>query len=152
MLLLNKSVLLGWQVYQIPSKSMFPALQVGDIILADTRPSTLNRFFHQDIIIFNQPKQSNQALSNRKTDLPFYIKRIIAKGGDRIAIHDHQLLLNSQPLKSKLDQQYMAEQLIKPNAFFVVGDNINQSSDSRSWGQLPNDNVVGKFIRVVYRR
>lgn len=155
LILINKAVLLGWQVYQIPSVSMFPTLKRGNIILADTRTSTLNNLTHQDIIIFTRPVKyigiNPRQISSIAPPKPiFYIKRLIASNGDFVKVSNHQLIVNNQVIKRGLTEKSRDEQQIKSNAIFVVGDNINQSSDSRSWGQLPTNNVVAKFSRVVY--
>ena len=158
-ILLNKPTLLGWQLYQIPSVSMFPTLKVGDIVLADTRTSTLNTLTNRDIVIFTRPvkdigmNQSHQLskISTIVDPIPiFYIKRLIASSGDFVSVSNHQLIVNSQVVKCGLTEKTRDEQQIKSSAFFVVGDNVNQSSDSRNWGQLPKSNVVAKFRRVVY--
>jgi hypothetical protein len=86
LILINKAVLLGWQVYQIPSVSMFPTLKRGNIILADTRTSTLNNLTHQDIIIFTRPVKyigiNPRQISSIAPPKPiFYIKRLIASNG-----------------------------------------------------------------------
>lgn len=159
-LLLNKPMLLGWQVYQIPSNSMFPTLNVGDIVLADTRASMLDNLTKQDIVIFTRPINNigtnksyrlRQVSSTKKTKPTFYIKRLIANGGDHVSVSNHQLMVNNQAIKNKVTEKIRDKQVIQTNAIFVVGDNVNHSSDSRHWGQLPKSNVVAKFRRVVYR-
>ncbi len=154
LLSVNKQSLLGWQVYNIPSASMSPTLHIGDVVLADTRPATVKSITNQDIIIFKYSSFSvlQKAYQKSQVPLPFYIKRVIASGGDTITIENHQLFVNNHVIKSNLTEQQRTKQVINENAFFVVGDNINQSSDSRAWGQLPVENVIGKFIRVVYRK
>jgi signal peptidase I len=152
LLLTNKQTLLGWQVYQIPSASMYPTLHIGDIVLADTRPATLTNITNQNIVIFKRPSAFRQAKQASNVNNSFYIKRIIASGGDNVAIKNHQLLVNNQPIKSNLTELNLTKRVIDEHALFVLGDNTHNSSDSRTWGQLPSANVVGKFIRIIYRQ
>jgi len=66
-LIIFKSILFGFQIYQIPSVSMMPVLKPGDLILADTRWFSLKKIKTKDIIVFKR----------RSNDNTYYIKRVI---------------------------------------------------------------------------
>lgn len=83
-----------------------------------------------------------------------YIKRVIGLPGDAVAIRDGRVFVNDQ----MLDEPYIDEQttcqmddpcrnetvVVPPNSVFVLGDNRPNSSDSREWGALPYDRIIGK--------
>lgn len=136
-----KPVLLGWQLYQIPSPSMSPVLRVGDIIIADARPWVLNNVSKGDIMIFYPPNSNNY----------FYIKRVIGVGGDTILIENGQLAVNGKVQLSDLATKTMSERSIAEGHFFMMGDNHVQSRDSRYWGDVSEEKLVAKYVRVIFR-
>jgi signal peptidase I len=76
------------------------------------------------------------------------IKRVIGLPGDEVAIHDGQVYVNGQPLEeSYLNQETrgnLATRIVPPLHVFVMGDNRGASNDSRSFGPVHIDNIVGK--------
>jgi signal peptidase I len=76
------------------------------------------------------------------------IKRIIGLPGDEVAIHDGQVYVNGRPLSEPyLDQNTrgnLASRVVPPLHVFVMGDNRRASNDSRSFGPVHIDNIVGK--------
>lgn len=103
-----------------------------------------------DVVVFKYPK--DPAVD--------YIKRIIATPGDVIDIKDNLVRVNGQVI----DEPYLSfetETLVKnesgelarklkDNEYFVLGDNRTHSSDSREWGILPKENIVGKSSLIVF--
>ncbi|MFN3926382.1 MAG: signal peptidase I [Pseudanabaenaceae cyanobacterium] len=124
----------------IPSGSMEPTLQVNDRILVDKISYRLHPPQRGDILVFYPPFNRHKA----------YIKRLIAVGGDRIAIHNGQVIVNDLPQK----EDYIAEppkyelpEITVPEGYlWVMGDNRNNSNDSHVWGFLPVENVIGKAV------
>ncbi len=99
-----------------------------------------------DIIVFRYP------LNPAKE----YIKRVIGVPGETVAIHDGVVYINGQALDQSAwpvtidTHRYpeYAERVIPPGQFFVLGDNRPQSEDSRVWGFVPRENVLGPaFLR-----
>lgn len=76
------------------------------------------------------------------------IKRVIGLPGDEIAIHDGKVYVNGQPLDEPyLDQETrgnLAPRIVPPLHVFVMGDNRRASNDSRSFGPVHIDNIIGK--------
>jgi signal peptidase I len=155
------------QAFTIPSGSMMDTLLVGDYIL-------VNKFLYGpelpltelhlpalrdprrgDIIVFKYPQ-------DEKRD---FIKRIVATPGERVQIRGHQVLVNGKPLvepytkfadsgvrggEAYCGYAYGCEPtIVPPDSYFVMGDNRDNSQDSRYWGFLPRDYVKGKAL-VIY--
>lgn len=94
-----------------------------------------------DIVVFNPPGQHSEP----------YIKRVIGLPGDRISVHDGAVYINDQ----RLEETYLTSDtewpgraaqdiVVSPGHIFVMGDNRNNSSDSRVFGQVPVSSVIGK--------
>jgi len=135
-------ILRAWVVEPryIPSGSMEPTLLVNDRVLVDKISYRFHSPQRGDILVFYPPYDDDKA----------YIKRLIAVGGDRIAIHDGQVFVNQQPLYEPYIAEppnYELEELVVPPSYlWVMGDNRNNSNDSHVWGFLPMKNVIGKAV------
>lgn len=130
----------------IPSESMLPTLHVGDYLLVEKLSIKTSGIQHGDIIVFNAPPASE-----RKDVL---IKRVIGLPGDNIAIKQGTVYINGAPLNEPYILE-KAEHDFKPftvpeNSVFVMGDNRNNSYDSRFYGTVPVSNVIGKAIVRYY--
>jgi len=128
----------------IPSGSMEPTLQVNDRILVDKISPRWRPLQRGEIIVFYPPANPHKA----------YIKRLIALGGDRVAVHDGKVMVNGQILQ----EDYIAEapeydlpEITVPKGYlWVMGDNRNNSNDSHVWGFLAEKNVIGRAILRFY--
>lgn len=132
--------------YYIPSESMTHTLEKNDLILVDKviyRVSNPNR---GDIVVFHKPGDP--------PDSPALIKRVVGIPGDVLEVKDGKLWRNGQPI----DEPYMHEKIdfdrgpyiVKPGHLFMMGDNRNNSADSRVWGQLPLENVLGRAEMIIF--
>jgi signal peptidase I len=94
-----------------------------------------------DIVVFNPPGQHTEP----------YIKRIIGLPGERISVHDGSVFINDE----RLNESYLTSSTewrgiatedvtIQPGYVFVMGDNRNNSSDSRVFGPVPISSIIGK--------
>jgi signal peptidase I len=155
------------QAFKIPSSSMEPTLLVGDHILVSKFiygiriPYIGKKFltFHKpkrgDIIVFVYPEDP-------KKD---FIKRVIATGGEEVRINDRQIFVNGKaiddpwgvygerrglfipgPLRPR---DNYGPKVVPPSSLFVLGDNRDNSQDSRYWGFVKLSAVKGKAF-VIY--
>jgi len=130
------------QNFRIDGPSMEPTLHNQEYILVDKAAY----FFHApergDIIVFEYPL-------NPQVD---YIKRIIAIPGDIISVVGQRVTVDgvtlNEPYINKSDPfnpfSPIVNRIVGPNEYFVMGDNRGNSSDSREWGFVPRQNIIGK--------
>jgi len=158
------------QAFTIPSGSMMDTLLVGDYILVnkflygpelpllDWHMPGLRAPHRGDIIVFRYPQ-------DEKRD---FIKRIIGTPGDRIQVRGHQVLVNGVPLREPYTKfsnaalgraardgycgyAYGCEPtVVPPNSYFVMGDNRDNSQDSRYWGFVRRDKIRGKAFLIYW--
>jgi len=138
--------------YKIPSGSMRPVLMEGDRIFVDKISYRFREPERGEIIVFKYPL-------DRKKD---FVKRLVGLGGEKLEIRDGQLYVNGQRLERPIS---IAQRLyynrpdwrfgrrgrvtsIPGGHFFVLGDNSAQSSDSRNWGFVPRENVIGRAVLI----
>jgi len=93
-----------------------------------------------DVIVFEYPNDPSRD----------FIKRVIGLPGDTVEINGSQVYINGQlmpePFGPNPGSGFSGPVTVGPNELFVMGDNRNNSSDSRSWGALPMDYVIGKAL------
>ena len=128
---------------RVESISMQPTLHAGNFVLVNKVAYKMGSPERGDVIVFRYPPDPEQ--------VP-YIKRVIGLPGDTVSIYDGKVYVNDQLMV----EPYIAsstrqggEWTVPGNSLFVMGDNRNNSSDSRSWGMVPMENVIGKAL-VVY--
>ena len=163
-----------FEPFRIPSGSMIPTLQVGDFIIVKKYSYGL-RFpvLEKKFIEIGKPKRGDVVVfrlpSDPKTN---YIKRAIGLPGDRIVYRNHHLLINDQsiPLTKTdnlsryteiIDDHEHSIQILYPrnvmgdgiyivpeNSYFMMGDNRDNSKDSRFIGSIPESYLVGEAVRI----
>lgn len=163
------------QAFQIPTGSMEPTLLIGDFLLVNklayaTPHSELEKILlprrdirRHDIVVFKYPKDLTKD----------FVKRVIAVEGEKIEIRDKQVYINDQPIVEKYkvhndaqvysrNEYYYYDDSIRdnfgpvvvpPGQCFVMGDNRDNSMDSRYWSFLPRSYIKGKpwVIYFSYR-
>ncbi len=151
--------------FRIPSASMLPTLQLGDYVLVNKlsyglRVPWLDRWVVRyadprpgDVIVFASPR--DQAAD--------YVKRVIAVGGDLVEIRNKQVFINGAPhdaasayftqrahVQSTGPRDNFGPARVPPGQVFVLGDNRDQSIDSRHWGFVDLNDVQGKALFVYW--
>jgi signal peptidase I len=154
------------QAFKIPSGSMKPTLQVGDHILVSKFIYGVKLpFLDTTIIPVTQPKKDDVIVfvfpEDRTKD---FIKRVVGVAGNVIEIRNKQLYINGQPANNPhavyTDQRVMPSEIyprdnLKPlvvpkDSLFVMGDNRDQSYDSRYWGFVPLRDVRGRAFLIYW--
>jgi signal peptidase I len=153
------------QAFKIPSGSMEPTLLVGDHLLVnkfiygiripyvDTRLFPYEEPTRGDVIVFVYPVDPSKD----------FIKRVIATGGEKVQIIDQKIFINDKQIpdpwgyfkerKPRWFQQRIENYgpvVVPPDSLFVMGDNRDNSEDSRFWGFVPLDNVLGKALIIYF--
>ncbi len=129
----------------IPSDSMVPTLHTGDRLVVEKISYRFNSPKLGDIVVFQPPPELQRR--GYPQDQAF-IKRVIGTPGDTLKIDDGQLYLNGKVLQEDYIKEPPREPLssrtVPQNQYFMMGDNRNDSNDSRYWGFLPKQNIIGK--------
>ena len=135
------------QNFRIDGISMEPGLHDREFVLVDKWSYWLHQPARGDIIVFVAPPDPSQD----------YVKRIIGLPGDVITIHGSEVFVNGVQLnKFYVDPHRQGNpfsdfdnEVVPPNSYFVLGDNRQESSDSRDWGCVPRQNIIGR-LAVIY--
>jgi signal peptidase I len=154
------------QATQVPTASMLPTIFVGDHFFLDkiafpgNFPKQIRDWLPQreiergDIIAFRPPEKANMTT-------PF-VKRVIGIPGDKIEVRSKIVYLNDvaqeEPYKIHLNDPDMGEvqgdnygpETVPPDQFFVMGDNRDNSNDSRFWGFVDRHSIIGKPLFVYW--
>ena len=139
-----------FQPFIVSGNSMYPGFENGDYLIVDEISYRMREPERGEVIIFRAPDQASSR----------YIKRIVGLPGETIEISDGVIIIsNDTGVVEVLDESEYLSGLprtsgqlkvsLEENQYFVLGDNRMFSSDSRSWGTLPKDNIIGRaFLRA----
>jgi len=134
-----------FQAFYIPSGSMEPQLYQGDRLIASKIGVSLDSVKRGEVIIFRFPDE--------KQDKD-YIKRVVGLPGDVVQISESTLYVNGESVEEPyLKESWMSPfgpETVKEGHLMMFGDNRNNSSDSRLWGQLPAENLVARPLFIFW--
>lgn len=126
--------------------SMYPTLEHKDFLAMNKIAK--NNIENGNIIVFDTTPDA------KYRDKVYYIKRVIATEGDHIVIRDGKVIVNDVELKETYTDGSLTEgevdMTIPKGKYFVLGDNRDGSSDSRVFGLVSHDDIVGKVINRLY--
>jgi len=150
------------QAFRIPSGSMIPTLLIGDQILVSKLSYGLKSPFHDrylfrtgspkrgDVVVFKYPKDESKD----------FIKRVVGIPGDHIVIRKKQIFINGVLMKEPFIQildpttdqspRDNFETTVPPHSYFVMGDNRDDSYDSRFWGFVKGRKIVGRAVLIYW--
>lgn len=164
--------------YHIPSGSMEPTLEVGDHILVDKRAYELRwPFTRSAVMTTGLPRRGDVIVFEHPATGVLMVKRLVALPGDRVSVRDGFVRINGRSLPVRflgetengilIEETHSAQKArikrssIRPperpleftvpeDRFFALGDNRDNSLDSRSWGLIPRDRLKGKARGVLW--
>ncbi|MBU0687773.1 MAG: signal peptidase I [Candidatus Margulisbacteria bacterium] len=134
-------------VFWIPSGSMIPTLGIKDRIVANKFIFRFREPRRQEIVVFKSPDAFKNTGKNE------FIKRLIGLPGDKLQIIDGVVFINDKPLQEfyplNRDHDDFGPVTVPADHYFMMGDNRSESADSRYWGYLPREKMVGPaFLRI----
>jgi signal peptidase I len=128
--------------FRIEGQSMEPNLHDGEYVLIDKLSYRLHTPERGDVVVF--------ARSNERD----FIKRVIGVPGDTVEVRGGQVWVNGlmldEPYLNQVMHSDMRPATIEPGRYFVLGDNRNNSSDSRSFGAIALDDIIGRAWLVYW--
>ncbi len=136
------------QPFIVSGASMVPTFYNGQYLIVDELSYRFEDPKRGEVIIFRYPKDPSQ----------FFIKRIIGLPGETVILSNGTVSVQKTDGSTLLlDEQYVTKQgsatqtyEVPADNYFVMGDNRPESSDSRTWGFVPKENIVGRaFLRLL---
>lgn len=126
------------QPFRVQGASMVPNFLSGDYVLVDKVSYHFRPLVRGEVIVFKNPENRSE----------YFIKRVIGLPGEEVIIAEGDVYINGKLLKegylpSDTSSGRAADFILGPDEYFLMGDNRLQSRDSRSWGALERDKVVG---------
>ncbi len=142
-----------FETFYIPSGSMEPTLMIGDRILVDKLSFQLGGHVSTgDIVVFRRPPHESVIPHSIK----YLVKRVIGLPGETISSHGGQVYINGKLLhepflpKGTITIPGITTQKIPPGHYFVMGDNREDSEDSRFFGPISSSLIVGKVVARIW--
>jgi signal peptidase I len=137
------------QPFIVSGASMEPTFHNGQYLIVDQLSYYMGEAKRGDVIIFKYPKDPSK----------YFIKRLIGVPGDTVSINGNVITIMNEahPDGLVLDEPYVVHmspntnltEVLGPGEYFVMGDNRDNSSDSRVWGVLQENMIVGRaFLRL----
>ncbi len=145
-----------WMPMRVKGSSMLSTLHSGEVMLVSRLKPTRLGIQRGDVVICHFPGRYWKT-GKWKLLKQHFVKRVIGLPGETIEIAEGVVLINGQPLEeSYLDSTHnlrgasMPEKTLGPDEYFVMGDNRDNSNDSRRVGAIGRKDIVGCVTRVVW--
>jgi signal peptidase I len=140
-----------YQAFKMPSETMAPTFEIGDHFIVNKGYYKGNLPVKRQLVAFHDPKGSSKLL----------VKRIVAISGDSLEIRNDSLYINNKFIQEPKEYwnnlaaapynlRNVEKHIVSPNSIYVLGDNRNNSFDSRQYGDVSIDLLVGKPLYVYW--
>jgi signal peptidase I len=135
-----------YQPVRVEGTSMLPVLEDQDRLFINKIAYRVGDIHQGDVVVFQYPRDHSKS----------YIKRVIALPGDDLRIDQGRVYVNGVRLKEPYvpnrfaDDHSLAETVLPPHEYFVMGDHRSISSDSREFGPVDRDLIYGKAVFVYW--
>lgn len=159
--------------YKIPSPSMAPTLVIGQRVLVNRVGTRVSDPAIGQITVFHPPAGADVrdasaqcgrvrpatqlcAVATSATSKQAFIKRVVGLPGDRIALVGGHVVRNGKPLPEPYAQSCagpecnLSEITVPAGSYYLLGDNRDDSDDSRYWGPVRGDDVIGRAIATYW--
>lgn len=158
------------QNFRVEGSSMEPGLHNGQYLLVNKAVyfkldlATLDKYLpfidpgdDPQRYVFHGPKRGEVVVFHFPSDPDRdFIKRVIGVPGDRVRLEDGKVFVNDVQLSESYingeSRSNYEEKVVPPGHYFVLGDNRGNSSDSRSWGFVPEENIIGRAMFTYWPR
>lgn len=138
---------LGYSSYKIGSRHMLPTMEVGDYLVIDDDAYDEGDYRMGDLIIYASPRELNVVMVGRVVALPGSVIEI--KDGQRYISGDVIEESYIDPSRNKREQSVnFGPYNVPEGSVFVLGDNRDNSFDSRTFGHISTESVMGKVIKI----
>lgn len=137
-----------FQAFYIPSESMESTLLINDRVLVNKVSYRLHDIHRGDVVVFVRPE-------NQEGEIRDLIKRVIALPGETVEARDSQIYIDGQPMfEPYLDEGVVTADfpptVVPDGHIFVMGDNRTESYDSRVFGSIAEDRVIGRAFVLIW--
>jgi len=157
---------LAFQAFYIPSGSMEETLQINDRVLVNKISYRFGDPHRGDVVVFDRTPNTDENVVEAlfrnlaesigvRTPEADLIKRVVGLPGETIEIRGNTILIDGEPL----DEPYLAEGIrtermdsltVPADEYFVMGDNRSRSQDSRFFGTIGRDEIVGRAFVIIW--
>jgi signal peptidase I len=136
------------EAYEVAARSMEPTLQKGDRVLVDKLAFSLRDPERFELAAFRNPDNRDQC----------YIKRVVGLPGEKVAVEDGKIYIDGREVDPhgakdaapRPTDEYRTEWFVPPGHLFMLGDDLENSRDSRAFGSVPRADFIGPVHSVFW--
>jgi len=143
-----RAIAFDWS--EVPTGSMIPTILIGDRIYVNKLAYDLKiPFVRQPLLTWSNPVRGDIVILKSPKDGALLVKRTVAIPGDHIQVCRDRVYVNCPTTAASASTANETPQVVPPGKYFVMGDNRDHSFDSRFFGLVDRERIVGKAVGVV---